>query len=151
MALHFTFVIAWRGEKRSSSNIMSSGSCTTISGKSSSTVHYLPYKINYDGQTEVNSYFRVKEDASGAKTAFFRGRELKGQNLDLDRESGAENAAESKMKGLVIVRDTNKPTKLEITSQFDSLTVWQHDRNPDTHEVGAYLDHLEVARAIHEV
>ena len=134
------------------SKMTSEGTLTTISGKSSSTVHYMPYKIEYDGQTEVNSYFRVKEDEdrSGGKTAFFRGRELKGQTLDLARESGAENAGENKMKGLVVIRDTNNPTKLEITSQFDSLTVWQHDRNPDTHEVGAYLDHLEVARAIHE-
>ena len=73
----------------------------------------MPYKINYDGQTEVNSYFRPSRDAGKLKTAFFRGRELKRQTLDLHRESGVENA-ENKIKGLVIVRDTSKPTKFEI-------------------------------------
>lgn len=122
----------------------------SVSGKSDSTVHYLPFKIAFDGQTEVNSYFRVREDADGCgNTAYFRGRELKGQSLILNKDSDADNETK-RVKGLIVVHDSNNPTRLEITSQFDCLHVWQHDRQPDLHEVGQYLDHLEVAQAIHE-
>ena len=48
----------------------------SVSGKKDSTVHYLPCKIDYNGSTEISSYFMVNEEADGSLSAQFRGRGL---------------------------------------------------------------------------
>ena len=106
-----------------------------------SSIHYLPCSIKFDGPTEVNSYFRVKEETQGGGelVSHLRGRELKGKVVTLPKE----------VRGLVISPGDDNPLRWEVTGEFDAMTLWQHDVPPEEAHLKDYLDFLEVASAVH--
>ena len=123
----------------------------SVSGKEDSTVHYLPCKIEHSGTADVSSYFLIDDKADGSLSARFRGRGLQGEVLELSKHKPMTTSGNLNMRGLVVARDSNNTTHLEIEGQFDKMHVWQHDRKPEIHEVTQFLEHLEVAQAIHEM
>lgn len=105
-----------------------------------SSIHYLPCSIKFDGPTDVNSYFRIKEEAQGGElVSHLRGRELKGKTVALPKD----------VRGLVITPGDDNPLHWEVTGEFDAMTLWQHDLPPEEAHLEDYLDFLEVASAVH--
>jgi hypothetical protein len=114
---------------------------TSSDGRGLLQVHYLPCSIKYDGPTDVGSFFRVAKDPNtGTLTSHMRGRELKGSVVDLP----------SKVSGLCVTPGVDDPRRWEVTGQFDSMTVWQHDVTPDVAQMQEYLHYFELSKAVHE-
>lgn len=123
----------------------------SVSGKKDSTVHYLPCKIDYNGSTEISSYFMVNEEADGSLSAQFRGRGLQGEVLELSKIKGDTEGTKMNVRGLIVAHSSDNPQLMEIEGQFDKMHVWQHDRKPELQEVSMYLDHMDIAKSIHEM
>jgi ribonuclease H2 subunit C len=109
--------------------------------KSSTTVHYLPCGIKYDGPTDVNSFFRISKSDKDSEVlvSHFRGRELKGQVVHLP-----ENVS-----GLCITPGKDDPRRWEVTGEFKDLTLWQHDLTPDVAQMEDLLNYFEISSAVH--
>ena len=114
---------------------------TSSDGRALLQVHYLPCSIKYDGPTEVGSFFRVAKDPnSETLTSHIRGRELKGSVMSLP----------SNVSGLCVTPGVDDPRRWEVTGQFDSMTVWQHDVTPDVAQMQEYINYFDLAKAVHE-
>jgi len=108
-----------------------------------SSIHYLPCSMTYDGPSEVNSYFLVQQKADGLLSSSIRGRQLTGEKMQL-------NSNGVNVHGLCVTKSGNGlDARLEITGRFDSMTVWQHDANPDCNQVREYTDFFEINNAVH--
>jgi len=133
-------------EESSSSSSASSSSSDGGGGKQQSVVNYLPCAVKFDGPTEVNSYFQVKSEKDGTFTSHFRGRELKGAQLELPASVNGLNIVMGGGGGGGTSASANT---WEVSGSFKSFTVWQHDVAPDCAVINDYLDFMEVSRAIH--
>ena len=116
-----------------------------IAGASNySTVHMLPFSINYSGPAPVNAYFHVESSSSNnpnkqdtTYNSHFRGRQLKGVKVDLPVDVIG-----------VQLRPTDHDFKeLESINTFKSVYIWEHDKAPDSHLKEA-LNWLEISKSV---
>lgn len=143
-----------------------------IEHSAESTIHYLPCSIDFDGSSEISSYFMVSENANrpGYLQSHFRGRELHGIKYDLSELNGkaAENekgimAIEGteneenvdkevmNVKGLCVSKAASGQKELEVIGHFNSIHLWQHDIQPDVNEFKKHHEWLEIANTLHQV
>jgi len=106
-----------------------------------SVVHYLPFGIKFDGPTDVNSFFRVsaaEKDRPEVLVSHFRGRELKGSVVELP----------ANVSGLCVTPGEDDPRRWEVTGEFNSLTLWQHDLTPDVTVMEDLLNMFQISEAL---
>ncbi|KAM6953471.1 ribonuclease H2 subunit C [Aplochiton taeniatus] len=109
-------------------------------------VHLMPCEIEHDGPAEVSQFFDATiKDRKHEKTVSFRGRGLKGQELNCPQG----------YTGLVL-REVNKPGSdqedrtVKVTSTFKNLTYWNLETLPNTDDgVVVAMGWPELAEAIH--
>ncbi|XP_022231816.2 ribonuclease H2 subunit C [Drosophila obscura] len=93
-------------------------------------LHYLPAKVNGDGEANVETYFsnytrEAPEYGSGILTNALRGYPLVGDRIQVPEG----------YKGLVL-QETEKPLnesadrQLRLTGVFDEFTYWNYDKVP---------------------
>lgn len=140
-----------------------------------STIHYLPCSIDFDGSSEISSYFMVSENANkpGALQSHFRGRELHGVKFDLAELNAAKATGNEKamavegpenvenvesadkedmnVKGLCVTKASSGQKKLEVIGHFNSIHLWQHDIQPDINEFKKNMEWLQIADTLHSV
>ena len=112
-----------------------------------SDVHFLPCETTYDGATEVKSFFQVTPGSTpGSVLSAYRGHELQGESLKLSTE-------ELPVRGLCITKEMDTPgdagTKLRVASEFQAMTMWQHDAKPDVPHMRDFIEWFEISNAIH--
>eukprot|EP01080_Neovahlkampfia_damariscottae_P001909 gene1909-1049_t len=87
--------------------------------KKYSTIHKLPCHINYEGKSnEIESLFQIEKEEN-EKVSSFRGRPLRGKDIVLPKD----------VHGFVFENENDN--KFKTTHQFDSLTSWVLDKNPE--------------------
>ncbi|KPI39003.1 uncharacterized protein AB675_4522 [Cyphellophora attinorum] len=127
----------------------------------SCTANVLPCRIHHNGPTKVTKrYWQVTTEKDGCKTAYFRGRRLKGvavpvpEGYEGEHEINEADAVQLNRPGLVVkstehkavapqptfaaARDSDDedeeseepPKLLETISEIKEMIVWDHDRQP---------------------
>ncbi|KAJ4526192.1 hypothetical protein HRR83_001381 [Exophiala dermatitidis] len=142
-------------------------------GLDSCTVNVLPCRIHHDGPTKVTKrYWCPQIEKDGTRTAYFRGRKLRGRVLQLP--AGYQGVVAKPTNQLVqTLKDNSRPTYttvdddiqiqdnddepaepvtvLEGLSSFDEVVVWGHDQVPAPDDAFAkgFNEWIEFAQAIH--
>ncbi|XP_061690813.1 ribonuclease H2 subunit C [Syngnathoides biaculeatus] len=119
---------------------------TSMSQAPREQLHLIPCEIEHNGPAQISQYFIATiKDQKHEKTASFRGRGLKGQDLTCPQG----------YTGLVL-KDINKPgldqedRTLKVTSVFDKLTYWNLETPPNSDDaVVMAMDWPELAEVIH--
>ena len=122
------------------------GQCPT-----SSTIHFLPCSIDYDGTAPIKSFFQTASDAEGNLTSHLRGRKLKGRlvELNISQEkdcinlSNSPTADVSSITGVCVGDNGNKNWIVE--GHFSSMNIWEHDTNPDLSVIDECLSWFMIA------
>jgi len=127
-------------------------------------VHFLPFKLEYDGPANVSTYFIVEKlttrDADAdhnTLVAAFRGRRLLGETLELPKGSAGYIVSENFEFDDQEEEDSNEGCAsqgrrfLEVQGRFTQVTHWDHDVRPSRSEgiVPKWLETLNIARAVH--
>jgi hypothetical protein len=108
------------------------------------TPQLLPLNIDYDGPAPVDTYFNVKTEENGTKTAAFRGRSMYGTNLGLpDGYTGVVLSTKTSTKGDIKNSKDEGGTRLGAVSTFSEIGLWRADVPVD-------LNADEYARALDE-
>ena len=112
-----------------------------------SEVHFLPCETTYDGATEVKSFFHITAGSTrGSLQSALRGHELQGEALKLSTESFP-------VRGLCITKVPDTPggagAKLRVDSEFQEMTMWQHDAKPDVPHMRDFINWFEISDAVH--
>ncbi|XP_026185495.1 ribonuclease H2 subunit C [Mastacembelus armatus] len=109
-------------------------------------VYLLPCEIEHSGPAQVSQFFTSTiKDHKYEKTVSFRGRGLKGQELNCPQG----------YTGLVL-KEINKPGSdqedrtVRVSSVFDKMTYWNLETPPNSDDtVVMAMDWPELAEAIH--
>ena len=112
--------------------------------ESKSTVHLLPFSIDYSGPAPVSSYFQTETDSAGNLAAHFRGRALQGKAIEIPKAI-CGLIATKKVKDLIF---SNKEDSIETEGTFDVLTLWQHDVPPESSQFQDYFDWFDIAKSV---
>lgn len=81
----------------------------------SSVVHLLPFSIEYDGNAPIKSFFQIKEDKNHILYSHFRGRELKGKNVQLNK---ANDDTECTTSSSSSASSSSQPSQSQGTDSF---------------------------------
>jgi hypothetical protein len=121
----------------------------TGSAKKASVIQVMPFSIDYNGTAPVNSYMRVCEQKGELRT-HFRGRELVGNEVKLPAQVKGVHAipATRKLGTASPTRSDDVGDSLEVTGEFSSFILWQHDVSPNVGQVEEALDWFEVADSV---
>lgn len=118
----------------------------------SSTIHFLPCSIDYDGTAPINSFFQTRSDADGNLTSHLRGRKLRGKLVKLntsllkdcpDVPNSLPTADDSTVTGLCVGDSGNQNWIVE--GHFTSINIWEHDSSPDPSSINEYLSWFMIA------
>ena len=103
-----------------------------------SVVHSLPINTEFNGQSQIKSFFLQSKDSNGNSTAYFRGRELKGKSVSLP----------AGLTGVVLRKDSSSFVSADV---FNEITLWEHDVPPDVSEnrLNELLEFTEIANCLH--
>ncbi|XP_061381691.1 uncharacterized protein LOC116778327 isoform X4 [Danaus plexippus] len=110
--------------------------------------HYIPCKIDEDGQANVKKYFEpyIVENTNGELSATFRGHSLDGVKLSLPEGYRA-----------VLVTETKRPLsedverKFQIAGGLGDITYWNWDKKPSRNDsLVRALDWIDIAEAKEE-
>ncbi|GLH13436.1 hypothetical protein R5R35_002956 [Gryllus longicercus] len=120
--------------------------CNSNAFKSESNVHYMPCKINFDGNATVSKYLQpcVKSGSTGL-TVSFRGHPLNGKEINLP----------TNYKGIVLQERVKPLTEdadrnLHVVNTFKSITYWNWDKIPNHDDAFiAAMDWIDIAEALH--
>lgn len=120
-----------------------------------STVHFLPCSIDYDGTAPVRSFFHVKSEDDGHLTSHLRGRKLKGTISQLETSTSktagsSETSNEIRLDGSLIgfhLTD-NGDHKWVIDGHFSEINVWEHDNLSDTSRLDDCLSWITIANCV---
>ncbi|GAB7343200.1 hypothetical protein MBLNU457_1267t1 [Dothideomycetes sp. NU457] len=134
------------------------------------TPNILPCKVSYNGPVNASErYWAIKNDESGQKTTYFRGRKLVGKELNLPE--GYSGAVIQKTTDLLpqqpkplprmddddLSADEEQEVPQEVkimheAASFDKLIVWGHEATPSDSE-DAYLkgiqEWMQFAKSMH--
>lgn len=122
------------------------GQCST-----SSTIHFLPCSIDYDGTAPIKSFFQTSDDLDGTFISHLRGRKLKGKlvELNVSQEKDSKNLSNlpaenvSTVTGLCVGDNGNRNWIVE--GHFTSMSIWEHDTNPDLSAIDECLSWFKIA------
>lgn len=111
------------------------------------TPNLLPCRIEHSGPVNAaDRYWRAEKEDDGTRTAYFRGRKLRGRNLQLpDGYRGAVVSNTSKvLPQSEAERETDADEEdddqrievriMEEVGEFDEVVVWEHEVAPDETE-----------------
>ncbi|CEJ94873.1 hypothetical protein VHEMI10380 [[Torrubiella] hemipterigena] len=112
------------------------------SDKPKVTANLLPCRIQHSGSIDPIQPFWNPEDASdGSKTAYFRGRKLKGSAVGLPEtyrgvvlERKADELRQDHARGgdddddMVPLESVGT---MEVTAEFDKVVIWSHEEIPN--------------------
>ncbi|KAJ1661665.1 hypothetical protein GGH95_001087 [Coemansia sp. RSA 1836] len=123
-------------------------------------LHLLPCAVNYSGLASTGMYFLPQKQPNATYEAAFRGRQLYGRKIRLPEsytghivvDSVASNeASDSAFESEACEAPAVEQRVLLSAGQFDSITVWEHDRVPaeDDDEFITSLEWISVAASIH--
>ncbi|ODN05700.1 hypothetical protein Ocin01_01007 [Orchesella cincta] len=117
-------------------------------------VHHVPFKVEFEGQANVDSKFTSNSvpAPSDSKVLInqFRGRPLQGQKFDLPKDY--EGLVALDLKGTTHETDDgpSKDAEISLVNRFDTMTYWNWDRVPsgmDKHV--KLLDWMELSNILH--
>lgn len=125
------------------------GQCST-----SSTIHFLPCSIDYDGTAPIKSFFQTSNDSDGTLVSHFRGRKLKGKLVELNvtQEKDCKNLSNlpaesvSTVTGLCVGDNGNRNWIVE--GHFTSMNIWEHDTSPDLSVIDESLSWFKIAHQV---
>lgn len=118
------------------------GDSSSTSSSSSSTVHVLPCSIDYDGVSQVTSYFMVQKDTKDDLLhSKFRGRDLVGKEVVVPETMKVFHSVVPVSKG-------GNKNSLEIVEEVQRFNIWQHDSPPDMSNIQECMDWMEIANAV---
>ncbi|XP_028156805.1 ribonuclease H2 subunit C [Ostrinia furnacalis] len=109
--------------------------------------HYVPCKIDEDGQANVNKYFEpyVTKNDDGDLTATFRGHKLDGTNMELPKGYRA-----------IVVTEAKKPLaeeadrRFQVAGGFKELVYWNWDKKPSKNDnLTRAMEWIDISEAIH--
>ncbi|XP_056145630.1 ribonuclease H2 subunit C [Lampris incognitus] len=119
---------------------------SSASQTENASVHLMPCEIEHNGRAHISQYFTATvKDRKHEKTVSFRGRGLRGQQIDFPQG----------YTGLVL-KETHKPASdqedrtVRVSSVFDKLTYWNLETPPNSDDaVVMAMGWPELAEAIH--
>lgn len=133
-------------------------------GCTNSSADFLPCRVNHTGTTKITKrHWQPKVESDGTKTAYFRGRRLRGRIIKIPEEyQGLILKSSDKVitQALAVTEDDDEdeepeiPEPVKVVEQIgtiEHLTVWGHDTIPppdDTLVKGAE-EWIALAEAIH--
>mmetsp|Transcript_4504 Transcript_4504/g.4271 ORF Transcript_4504/g.4271 Transcript_4504/m.4271 type:complete len:150 (-) Transcript_4504:64-513(-) len=143
-----------REEARNNNNNVSEQSCDVdlnakVKKEKGKTCHALPCSIEYDGKAPVHLYFQPTVIEDGIQACQFRGRGIlasKAQHLPKN------------VNGMVVMT-TDGCRNLDPAEEFESITEWKHEWNPDkiispqnndTGVISRLQDLLDISHAVHD-
>ncbi|KAJ1895870.1 hypothetical protein LPJ71_006657, partial [Coemansia sp. S17] len=100
-------------------------------------LHLLPCAVKYSGPANTSTYFLPQQQADLTYEASFRGRQLHGRKVRLpENYTGhivVDSVASNEVSDSAFESETPDIPAAEqrvilSAGQFDSLTVWEHDR-----------------------
>ncbi|KAJ2375801.1 hypothetical protein IW150_002344 [Coemansia sp. RSA 2607] len=127
-------------------------------------LHLLPCSIKYDGPAKTDTYFLpvplVETGKSDTYEAAFRGRQLFGLKVTLPpsyvgqvviETTAQDSTHDSAFESEIAEEPAAVQRELLAVSNFEKLTVWEHDRVPaaDDDEFITSLEWIDVAASIH--
>ena len=101
-------------------------------------IHYLPCSIDFDGPSQISSYFKVEANSPNQWTSAFRGHELKGVTVHLP----------SNMHGYLLSRADPQERLVHVTEKFEDFVHWDHDTRPEENAFLDQLEWLEIAQSV---
>jgi len=135
-------------------------------GSSSLEVHYVPFKLDYEGPANVKDLFGDKakknnkeEEEEEVLSNRFRGRPLLGKRWEVPRDYGAYVLKKPKLSDggdegpLPLKEQGSGPSKkvVEVVESFSSLTTWEWDKAPSSMDSLVKLqDWLQLANVLHQ-
>lgn len=120
-----------------------------------STVHFLPCSIDYNGSAPVKSFFQIQPEDDGSLTSHLRGRKLKGIISQLETsasktaatsETSNESRCEETFIGLHLT--DNGDRKWVVDGHFSTINVWEHDNLSDTSRLDDCLSWITIANHV---
>jgi Ribonuclease H2 non-catalytic subunit (Ylr154p-like) len=120
-----------------------------------STVHFLPCSIDYNGSAPVKSFFQIQPECDGSLTSHLRGRKLKGVISQLETsdsktaatsETSNESRCEETLIGLHLT--DNGDRKWVVDGHFSTISVWEHDNLSDTSRLDDCLSWITIANHV---
>lgn len=120
-----------------------------------STVHFLPCSIDYNGSAPVKSFFQIQPEDDGSLTSHLRGRKLKGVISQLETsasktattsETSNESRCEETFIGLHLT--DNGGRKWVVDGHFSTINVWEHDNLSDTSRLDDCLSWITIANHV---
>ncbi|XP_066466346.1 ribonuclease H2 subunit C [Tiliqua scincoides] len=117
----------------------------SLPGAPRARLHLLPCSVEHDGAAPVQRFFAPALRGQAEPAVSFRGRSLKGKQVLLPEG----------YVGLVVEEDPapfleSEEQKLQVKSTFESLTVWNLERAPDSNaEVIMAFGWPKIAEGIH--
>ncbi|KAJ2820381.1 hypothetical protein FBU31_005245 [Coemansia sp. 'formosensis'] len=123
-------------------------------------LHLLPCAVKYSGPANTSTYFLPQQQPDSTYEATFRGRQLHGRKVCLpDNYTGhvvvdsvaTNDASDSAFESETPETPAAEQRVILSAGQFDSFTVWEHDRVPaeDDDEFITSLEWISVAASIH--
>ncbi|KAJ2894218.1 hypothetical protein GGI21_001342 [Coemansia aciculifera] len=124
-------------------------------------LHLLPCAVKYSGKASTDTYFLpLEQQPNKTYEATFRGRQLYGRKIRLpDTYTGhivIDSVAKSEVDDSAFESEACSAPVADqrvvlSAGQFNSLTVWEHDRVPaeDDDEFITSLEWISVAASIH--
>jgi len=123
-------------------------------------VHYVPFKVEYDGNANVGTKFSSKtvekvEDSAENKVDVvfenqFRGKPLMGKRLDLPEDYEGIVCTDFR-KSSSLNSDIKENSTTSLIKGFTSMTYWNWDKPPSGMDTPAQLlDWLDISKVLHE-
>lgn len=133
------------------------------------SVNILPCRIDHNGPAKVTKrYWRPETEKDGTKTAYFRGRRLRGKSLKVPQgykglilkstektlvEAVPVQIVEEEADDDESEEELPEPVKIiEKVSSFEEMTIWGHDHVPSAEDdfIKGVEEWIAFAEAIHK-
>ena len=99
-------------------------------------LNLFPFSLEFNGYVPVNKYMRFVEDER-VITSHFRGRCIKGTVVDLPPS----------VTGVVLTK-AGKSEGTHVSSAFSTITLWEHDVDPNTAVLTELFDWIDVSKTV---
>ncbi|CAB4022296.1 Ribonuclease H2 subunit C [Paramuricea clavata] len=132
---------------RSNNSTIKLSSSSMKSASEVSNVHFLPCKIQHNGEAKVDEYFQcsIKGEPDGKQQVSFRGRILQGETMNVPEG----------YYGYVLTEDRKPVTDEEdrsfkVSNKFSKFTYWNLEDTPSLNDkIKKAMQWVNISSAIH--